>query len=696
MSSDALSTRVNLLVDLLVAASTDTIDNSMLERQEERCKLDFAKEIPLPDTPQPWDVKLERMAGLLRECRQDAPERQELSDPSSYSSHSRRPREPREQKRSAPPQKTPEETEQKELDRRAALEREMSEASYPKIGPGYSDEISVMSDLTMPTVVTALTVPDEEHYGKKMEGPPLQIGINMNSVSAPSNSRSRNHVAPVRAGSGRPNKPNHLAQHASSPRKTVDQQQLWPAPPTPVQQQQQAAVPKALPVRRSGGAAAQRRQSHMAVMSQLESAQPRVPPVLSSGPGSPNAGRGSHATPSVPLRSGNVPTSVNDFPSLNSKASSRSSSDYGRPSGAGGSKNRRRSLLRKSGQYSASVSTTSSRMLLNSSQSKATKNRPYGLIRRSRGADEKKTVREGSTKTGGTSAMVPPETMGYDHLNSSGGGGANIDLDGVLSTMGKDIDFIFRELSALEDDPAGAGKSNKPATAQPPLPPTDFSNGNGGMGESNLGSTAKIKYTLGSVARSIKDLEGGAPSKMKASSSSSSKGGSSKASDPLLIDEDGFILSNGFGEDPFAKSGDGFADFAAASTQDAFDESFSSLRPKKSKAQPSSGRRKTMPTSSQPMFPSSDHRRSSMGAVSPPKNKESRIDAVEHATKNRIEMLRKLVAERSMRLPVEEQASARGGEALNNKLDFVEAETMKQIARLRTRLESQRDLEVEY
>ena len=84
-------------------------------------------------------------------------------------------------------------------------------------------------------------------------------------------------------------------------------------------------------------------------------------------------------------------------------------------------------------------------------------------------------------------------------------------------------------------------------------------------------------------------------------------------------------------------------------------------------------------------------RGSSKGGKSSSKgpDKESRIDAVELATKKKIYMLRQLVAERA-------GEETRGGskQVLDNKLDFVETETMKQIARLRDKMgESKRHLE---
>jgi hypothetical protein len=52
--------------------------------------------------------------------------------------------------------------------------------NYPKIGPGYSDDISVVSDMTTPTVMTSQPIADEEYY-KDINGeggnlPPMHIG----------------------------------------------------------------------------------------------------------------------------------------------------------------------------------------------------------------------------------------------------------------------------------------------------------------------------------------------------------------------------------------------------------------------------------------------------------------------------------------------------------------------------------------
>lgn len=53
-------------------------------------------------------------------------------------------------------------------------EEDDDEANYPMVGPGCSDDISVVSDLTTPTVVSSLHVPEEEQY--KETTPPMIVG----------------------------------------------------------------------------------------------------------------------------------------------------------------------------------------------------------------------------------------------------------------------------------------------------------------------------------------------------------------------------------------------------------------------------------------------------------------------------------------------------------------------------------------
>jgi hypothetical protein len=61
-------------------------------------------------------------------------------------------------------------------DRRQDLEREESTTLVSIIGEGYSDTISIVSDITTPTVMPGQEIPIDEYDN----GPPLQIGFSAN------------------------------------------------------------------------------------------------------------------------------------------------------------------------------------------------------------------------------------------------------------------------------------------------------------------------------------------------------------------------------------------------------------------------------------------------------------------------------------------------------------------------------------
>jgi hypothetical protein len=362
--------------------------------------------------------------------------------------------------------------------------------------------------------------------------------------------------------------------------------------------------------------------------------------------------------------------------------------------GGGSGSNVRRSLLRKSNDYSTSVS-ASSRMLLSDRKKSKNKTTKYGGLMKKAAAGSNHNGHRGSS-------------MSYQNNNNNTSTGntatEQIDLDGVLSTMGQDIDFIFRELNALEAE----GIDMSPTTS--PNAPGGRIGLKANHISSNLGATAKIKNTLGSVARSLarkeeyKSLKSGWPSSLEppATPVPPSKGSSmaKKKDDPLLIDEDGFIISPDPGADSF---GDPFSTSNKSPTAQDFDSAFdkdaspffSPISPtgstsrRKASGRSTSGSSGRSPKGVLPPPPSDVPRRtnadtrnmSSSKGRSTSRNREERIDEVEVATKKKIDMLRKLAAER---MP---------DDHLVNKLDFVEAETMKQIARLRNRLgESRRGL----
>ena len=685
-SNDGLSRRVDALLDLLAAASLDTIDNSVLDREHARCTQEMKQttQPELPHGPQAWDRHIDKMVRQLRDAVKDTPERtppEESTDPYHYPNHQnqhqnqntltryqqnsyrnnpQRHAQTRTPTQSYAPQTQPQPNihPDDDDDRRQYLEREFSSTSYPKIGPGYSDSISVVSELTIPTVVPGRNVPDEEDYSR----PPPSIGMTLEFCTKPSRSSSRDHYhsSASRATTNTtsttmptvdPNKPKARSKTASY---SNAQSSRRPADVRPPPQHVTAPI----------DAAQRRRQSHQATMAHL-----------GERPGGSGGSAGTASTSSLTRSYGTttpyltVPQiknemTVNDFPSLNESPNFFAQDD----DDAEG--NGRRSLLRKPDKYARAVPTASSRMLLsNQNSSKAKKPTKYGIMsgRRKSSTDQD----EGITSTAATATAAIAASQGNK----------NIDLDGVLSTMGQDIDFIFRELTALEED--GMVPIKK-------MPEAGFS-------ESNIGATAKIKNTLGSVEKYLRkdgttgstngntstagfqEVNGGWPSAIAAQKAKREK------ADPLLIDEDGFIISADPNDNPF---GDPFAMQPMETSKqefgfdaDFFHSSLKDTKPKNTSRTKTSRRSSEVASSSTTKKKSSSSSKGSKSSSSKGPDKESRIDAVELATKKKIDMLRQLVAER-----VGEETRGGSKQSLDTKLDFVEAETMKQIARLRDRM----------
>lgn len=123
--------------------------------------------------------------------------------------------------------------------------------NYPKIGPGYSDDISVVSDMTTPTVMTRQQVADEEQYKEVSGGP---------GALPPMNTLSTGPAQPARPSLGMmPMQRYSNASLVSGGGKTKNMVgQVRPG-------QAHRAIAK------SGGAAAQRRLNYQMAMTKLQS-----------------------------------------------------------------------------------------------------------------------------------------------------------------------------------------------------------------------------------------------------------------------------------------------------------------------------------------------------------------------------------------------------------------------------------------
>jgi len=124
--------------------------------------------------------------------------------------------------------------------------------NYPKIGPGYSDDISVVSELSTPTVMTRQSVSDEEYYREVRAG-------GQGVVS------SLGGLAGSRLSRATPNRPGLGGKLAGKTRNMVGQVR-------PLAGRRAIPAIPAIPAKPTGGgAAAQRRLNYQMAMSKLES-----------------------------------------------------------------------------------------------------------------------------------------------------------------------------------------------------------------------------------------------------------------------------------------------------------------------------------------------------------------------------------------------------------------------------------------
>jgi len=161
---DAVNERLNGLVTLLKAVGVDGMSPDKGGTA--------SKKGGLPDARQLDDQQIEAIIKKLQMAQTEAPqiiaalEAQAASKKRMQQQQQhRKPQEPPEQK-----QQHVEEEEEDDDDEDSFDE----DANYPMVGPGCSDDCSVVSDLTTPTVLAGVSVPDEEHYRDTL--PPMIVG----------------------------------------------------------------------------------------------------------------------------------------------------------------------------------------------------------------------------------------------------------------------------------------------------------------------------------------------------------------------------------------------------------------------------------------------------------------------------------------------------------------------------------------
>lgn len=175
---DNVNERLNGLVNLLNVVGIDGVDPDALVEEQKKLNAQKDSSNSTPTT-QSSDSQILDIIKKLQHAQADSPEiLAALKSPELRALANL----------AAQKQKRP--AESKKAPAAASLDDVMDDDdNYPKIGPGYSDDISVVSDLTTPTVMNKQQVMEEEFY-KDVNGgpgalPPMHIGVGPAQPSRP-------------------------------------------------------------------------------------------------------------------------------------------------------------------------------------------------------------------------------------------------------------------------------------------------------------------------------------------------------------------------------------------------------------------------------------------------------------------------------------------------------------------------------
>jgi len=190
---DAVNERLNGLVTLLQAVGVDSIDKGEVSRVSKNL---HKGDLPLPDARQLNDDQIEAIIKKLQQAQTEAPQ-----IIAALEAHA----EARSLTGGARGSQYHEEEEEEDDDEEEDDEFD-EDANYPMVGQGCSDDCSVVSDLTTPTVCTGVPVPEEEHYRDTL--PPMIVGGGGSGhappmmVAPPKRKNLVNQVRPSQSGMG--------------------------------------------------------------------------------------------------------------------------------------------------------------------------------------------------------------------------------------------------------------------------------------------------------------------------------------------------------------------------------------------------------------------------------------------------------------------------------------------------------------
>ena len=228
---DAINERLNGLVNLLQVVGIDGVNPDALVQEQQRA----GRSARGSAAPQSSDAQILELIKKLQLAQADSPEilaalkSPELRALASLAAQKQQ----ASQKATEPAKKAA-----------PALDDVMDDDdNYPKIGPGYSDDISVVSDMTTPTVMTRQNVAEEEHYREVNGGPGALPPMSSLGPAQPARP-TMTLVGSQRSMGGRGRSRNMVDQvHPGAARRAIA---------------------------RSGGAAAQRRLNYQMAMTKLQ------------------------------------------------------------------------------------------------------------------------------------------------------------------------------------------------------------------------------------------------------------------------------------------------------------------------------------------------------------------------------------------------------------------------------------------